>query len=73
MDETAERLAEETTLTERQAQVVSLRVEGMGFGEIAEEMGISEGSAGNHWQRAKEKAATAKTSVEIFQNIGLLD
>lgn len=71
--ETAERLNDETTLSQRESEVAARRVEGETFREIADELGISPQNANKAWQRAKEKAATAKRSVELFRETGLIE
>lgn len=67
----ADRLAD-TTLSEREAEVTALRVEGMNFHEIADELEISPQNASKCWQRSKKKAADAKESVEVFEDVGLV-
>jgi DNA-binding CsgD family transcriptional regulator len=67
----AERLRE-TLLSEREAEVTALRVEGQSFHEIADELDISPQTANTAWQRAKRKAADAQQSVEVFKDVGLL-
>jgi len=73
MSDTADRLADETTLSDSEAKVAALRVEGHSFREIADELDMSPQSANKHWQRAKKKAATAKASTEIYREIGLVE
>jgi len=65
-------LAAETTLSERQAQVAMRRIQGQTFYEIADELEINPATANEHWQRAKQKAADAQESVEVFEDVGLL-
>jgi len=65
-------LAAKTTLSERQAQVVIRRIQGQTFHEMGDELEIKPATANEHWQRAKEKAADAKESVAVFEDVGLL-
>lgn len=69
----ANRLTDETTLSEKESEVVAMRIEGTPYREIADELGISHGAANSYWQRAKEKAATAERSAELFREIGLVE
>ena len=68
----ADRLAD-TMLSEREAEVTELRVQGKNFHEIAEELEISPQNANRCWQRAKKKAADAKERVEVFRDVGLVE
>jgi len=67
-----ERLSE-TTLSDREAQVVARRIEGDTFHEIADELDISPQNANKAWQRAKRKAVDAKESTAVFRDVGLIE
>ena len=68
----ADRLYQNTSLSERESEVTALRVEGKSFHEIADELEISPQNANRCWQRAKKKAADAKESVSVFKDVGLV-
>jgi DNA-directed RNA polymerase specialized sigma24 family protein len=73
MTELADRLSEQTTLTRRQAAVVAGRVEGQTYQTIADEMGVTRGTAHKHGKRARQKAQEAQQTVTVLEEIGFIE
>jgi len=63
---------QDTPLSEQEAKVTARRVQGQTFREIADDLDISPRNASKAFERAKRKAAEAKESVEVFEDVGLL-
>jgi transcriptional regulator len=73
MGELADRLDERTTLTEMQAAVVAGRVAGQTYQQIADELGVTRGTAHKHGVRARQKAQQAQQTVRVLEEIGFIE
>lgn len=73
MGELADRLDEQTTLTEMQARVVAMLVDGDTYQAIADELGVTRGTAHKHGVRAREKAQEAQSTTTLLQEIGFIE
>jgi DNA-directed RNA polymerase specialized sigma24 family protein len=72
MNDLADRLYRETTLTRQQATVVAGRVDGRSYQAIADEMDVSRGTAHKHGERARQKAEEAQQTVDVLQEVGFI-
>ena len=69
----ATELQEQTTLSEREAQVVALRAQGQTYREVADELDASPQAAHAHARRAGEKAERAEQTVDVLKRIGFIE
>lgn len=63
-EERARALADETVLTEREADVAALREKGLSHAEVAEELGIKRSTASNLNQRVEDRLERARRTLE---------
>lgn len=62
-------LHERTSLSERQAQVVAAKEQGLSHAQIAEELGLSKGVVDKHSTRARSKVQEARSLLEDVDDV----
>lgn len=62
-------LVEETSLSERESEVVVLRAEGYGYEAIGHQIGVAPSTAGEYGQRAHEKIRETVRTIRFLKNM----
>lgn len=62
--ERAEQLADETTLSRRESEVMALKEEGRSHAEIAEELGLAKSTVDEYSRRINDRIQRARATVD---------
>lgn len=69
----ATELHKNTVLSQREAEVVALRVQGSTYREIGDELGVSPQTVHAHACRARDKAGRAEKTVTALERLGFVE